>query len=200
MSYVNLHAPDWRELPKKIQLDLASRGFDYNWFTKDKGADEDIRLTILNLYVKLRSVMIAGTPGWEYVGRLRWAEPGSFTFLTNEQRLKDCLRREKNFANPNIIAINRFECTTPDEWDSRELRAWGSLHFRSEPVRQVVSVHIDPAGLASAPGILGKLDPRAWGAHCDTWRNKRWKDVAYIRYILLQQGLPKELLQSSSLG
>lgn len=196
MSMIQLPPPLWIELSSPVQSDLESRGFDEMWFnTIEAGADEEVRLTVLNIYAKLRSMMIAGVPGWSFVGKKLWAGKGSFIFSTDERKLIRCLYHDDNFANPDVPEDPRppVRFDAPNEWDSRELCAWGSLHFRGK-LTQEVAVHIDPAGLASRPGVLGKLDPRAWRAHWDTWKYDRWAQVDYIRSILLKQGYAKDVL------
>ena len=203
MGSLNLSPPAWNDLAKPVQDDLSSKGFDAKWFVAEKGGgDEEIRLAVLNLYAKLRRVVIGGKIGWSFVDRQLWTAPGSFGFATDENNLKEYLHRDRNFADPDYLGdpplmgsvMGKADFVRVPKWDSRELCAKAALHFRGEAKKWAV-VHIDPDGLAAGPGLMGKLHPTQWAAHWVTYTKDRWNHVEFIRSQLISQGYPKQLLE-----
>jgi hypothetical protein len=204
MGDLNLRPPVWNELPEYARKDLGTRGFDQGWFTDGKGGgNEEIRLTVLNIYAKLRKLTIAGIRGWDFVGKVRWADVGAFIFEADEPKLRTCLTRERNFADPtrgpscSVAHLAPMMPVITDcriTWDSRELCSRASIHFRKETDHEA-TVHIDPDGLFAAPGLLAKVDPIQWARHWVVYKKDTWNHVGFIRGILLGQGYPAELLQ-----
>jgi hypothetical protein len=140
---------------------------------------------------------IGGVLAWNFVQKQLWTGVGSFVFTADENYLKQCLERDKNFADPDFQGNPQLQgkaCTIQPKWDSRELCAKASVHFRGESKGEI-AVHIDPDGLATGPGLLGKLHPSQWLEHWYTYRQKRWSHVESIRAMLIAQGYPKEILQ-----
>ena len=127
--------PQWAELPDYAQKELAACGYDAAWFAAQAEAPT-LRLTVLNLYVKLKGLSL-----WHVVGREAGSQPGCLHFLCPDvEALKETLRERAEFTNP------QDEKTS---WDSRERRADGALHFKhfeGWPEAQV-QAHIDPRGL-----------------------------------------------------
>ena len=190
-------SPIWSELASNSQRDLARKGFDEYWFA---GSDEEVRLGVLNIYVKLRSITIAGTIGWKFIsdrtvgtgnriiGGHTFVDQGSLMFSTLPANLlRNSLFREPTFADP--FAWRKG-------WDSRELCPSASIHFKhaNDWDLNMISVHIDPAGLAPSPGVWGKISPRQWKRHLEDYLDDGWKNVSLIRSILVKQGWDRTCL------
>jgi hypothetical protein len=124
--------------------------------------------------------VVGGNLGWSFVQKQLWAGAGSFIFSTDENRFKEYLHRDRNFADPDYLGdpplmggvMGKADISRVPKWDSRELCAKASLHFRGE-AKQWAAVHIDPDGLATGPGLRGKLHPAQWAAHWVTYRRDR---------------------------
>jgi hypothetical protein len=125
--------PRWDQLPPDAQRDLASRDYDESWF---KEQSPEIRLTVLNLYVKLSGLKL-----WEFVDTQSNTKVGAIDFLCSRiDAFKETLSNRPDFTSPEKSA---------DEWSSREMRASGQLHFKhfkGWPETQV-EAHIDKVGL-----------------------------------------------------
>lgn len=127
--------PQWAELPDYVQNDLTACGYDAAWFAGQSQVPV-LRLTVLNLYVKLKGLTL-----WQFVTRERGALPGGLHFhCAAVSDLKAALQASDDFTDPQ---------DSMDAWDSREKRAVGALHFKhftGWPESQV-QAHIDPRGL-----------------------------------------------------
>ena len=168
--------PFWDALPGYVQTDLASKGV----LTGDD-FDElypEYRLSVLNLYVKLSGITIAGVRAWDYIRNITRADLGVIDFMASDINiLKQHLTFERTFADP-----------WGDTWDSRELRLHYSAHFKhGKAWGSLASVHIDPYGLFTGPGVWRKLEAVAtvwkhWNCYYD------YKNVDDIRSGLLSEG------------
>ena len=184
MSIISPPTPLWSELPKYAQTDLTAKGFQSSWFEK-QGLPEGVRLSILNLYVKLRGIRICGMPGWFFIKKVQSCEVGYFMFWARSvEDFKESLTFENTFASPG----------SADSWDSRELCPYASVHFKHDAKdfaklsngENIVSVHIDPRGLATAPGVWGKVSPLQGLDHLCNYYG--YEDAQRIRDILLNAG------------
>jgi hypothetical protein len=153
---VSLPVPKWNDLPKYVQSDLDSIGVTKPIFDGESpnySVDRLVRLSILNLYVKLKGVTLSGISVWDYIDEFKHAGVGVFDFtVSSMDEFKDALTREEAFANPG---------SKDDVWDSRELRYRLSLHFRHKTEYHYgpngVASHIDPTGLFTGPGVWRKI-------------------------------------------
>lgn len=169
--------PLWSQLPDYAQTELAACGCDAAWFERH-ASDGAMRLTVLNLYVKLRGLGL-----WSHVRSEAGSQAGCLHFLCADLGgLKAALRARGDFTNPGASL---------DEWESRERRAEGALHFKhfsGWPEAQV-QAHIDPYGLLLQSELwwlvpvvpLGQMirhgaDPTGYA------------EVHKIRALLLEQG------------
>ncbi len=173
--------PQWEQLPSLAQTELTSKGYDKSWFDARRG-DNSIRLTVLNLYVKLRGLNL-----WNHVGREIDKKAGALQFSASDvHALKNVLNNRDDFTSPE---------DSPDKWSSREKRASGSLHFkhfRGWP-EEKVQAHIDQAGLLlrSPAWWLTLVVPLVqMGRHLVEYLfgYDDFTDVFGIRDILLGQG------------
>ena len=64
--------PQWAQLPDYVQSELAASGYDAPWFAQQAPA---LRLTVLNLYVKLKGLGL-----WRFVTREQGSQPGALNF------------------------------------------------------------------------------------------------------------------------
>ena len=177
------NVPSWGQLPTYAQCDLSSARYDRAWFD---GQPDAIRLTVLNLYVKLRGMDNL----WRYVTRRDTTPIGALEFSTRDVVT---LRRE---------LTNRPDFTVPQDslvsWECREKRAACALHFKHFPHwdQAKVQAHIDKVGL----GFGGKWSPPIIGplvmgpAHLADYCKHGWQDVPAIRNSLLQQGWDRQPL------
>ncbi len=179
---MNKKAPYWQQLPDYVQGHLSTSNYGQGWF--DKQSDLR-RMTVLNLYVKLRGMRL-----WQFVNvnsTTPLTKDGCLEFTTNNVRLlKSELTNRWNFRTPE---------DSMKEWDSPEKRATGALHFKHFTgwSDSKVQAHIDQAGLwlgnkafwwAGIP-VTG---PRHLAAY------DSYKDVFGIRDILLEQGWDRQAL------
>lgn len=167
--------PDWANLPKYAQADLAARGYDEAWFASH---EDRLRLTVLNLYVKMKGMGL-----WNLVSDENGAQIGALQFLcTNVDTLKNVLRTREDFTSPEA---------SPNQWSSREMRATAQLHFKhfSGWPASVIQAHIDPHGLL--------LKSKWWWAFpiiplgqmvIHGLNQEGYRDVIGIRDLLLSQG------------
>lgn len=175
--------PGWNQLPVRTKADLERCGLNETWFNDHA---DDLRLTVLNLYVKLK-----GLGFWHFIG---WNESstsrGCFEFLTPRlASFRKALQERKDFTSPQK-SFRKY-------WNSRELRSSCSLefkHFEKWPPEKV-QAHIDRIGLLPKSKLwwlvpvvpLGHM--AAHGLTPDSF-----KDVFGIRSSLLQQGWDRETL------
>jgi hypothetical protein len=155
--------PQWNQLSNLAKKDLKNWK---NWFTKHQNND-DMRLTALNLYVKLKSVGL-----WKFVSKPtgRTSKGALDIIVPNIGDLKDELRKKANFATPGASST---------EWESGEERMLAALHFKHYKdwghAPNVIQVHIDLFG------------HRAGIVHLKTLEG--YKNIYRIRNLLLAQGL-----------
>ena len=179
--------PFWGELPSYVQDSLASRDYDHRWFDEHQ---DTIRLTVLNLYVKL-----SGLDLWKFVTKRdptavdpKHPNVGNLQFLTADVNLLRAALRNRSAT-----------FTAPDEslkdWQCRETRGTGALHFKhfsgwTEPNR--VQAHIDRIGLYAGHVPISVV---AYGLpHLIDLCRHGWENVFAIRDLLLQQGWDRQPL------
>jgi hypothetical protein len=175
--------PFWNHLPNYAQNDLIHPGYGKNWFEKKS---DEVRLTVLNLYVKLKGMRL-----WNYVRKESSTHVGRLEFEADVQGLKQDLRARWNFRDPEASA---------EEWDSSEKRVTGVLHFKhfkGWPLSKV-QAHIDQAGLwLGSKWFWWAGTPVTGIRHLLGYES--YQDVFGIRDILLQQGWdPRPLLGTST--
>ena len=169
--------PQWAELPDYVQHELTPCGYDATWFTEQAPAPL-LRLTVLNLYVKLKGLGL-----WRFVGAESGSQPGCLHFLcTDIEGLRAFLTASSDFTTPQESTVS---------WDSRERRAVGALHFKQFdgwPLAKV-QAHIDPHGLLLHSELWWLIPVVPLGqmlAHAADPTG--YTEVYRIRNILLQQG------------
>jgi hypothetical protein len=186
-----LPVPTWGDLPDHARIALAKNGCDDAWLQKNAPTDEH-RLTVLNLFVKLSGMRL-----WAHVGCPVRSSIGSLDFLGNAPGLRATLSRRHEFAAPDQDI---------DNWESREYRVAGSLHFKHMKKwghsESQVQAHIDQAGTRCG-GSYGSLCYPVQGLrHIDEWARGKvqdqlgrdrydahdYRNVRDVRQILLAQG------------
>jgi hypothetical protein len=118
MSYdsSSLPVPDWTDLPEYARSALTKVGYDKVW-SPELSLSDDHRLTVLNLFVKL-----AGMRLWSFIGAPIGYSVGTLEFrAATIAGLRTKLSSIGDFATPD---------KNLDDWDSREYRVSGSLHFK----------------------------------------------------------------------
>ena len=176
---MNKKVPFWDQLPGHAQRDLSVKGYGKLWFDKQKAP---LRLTVLNLYVKLRGMNL-----WRHVRQHASISVGCLEFLTTDVRfLKKELTNLWNFRSPE---------DSMKEWDSAEKRATGALHFKhfkGWPVNKT-QAHIDQAGNWLGNRVFWWAGQPITGLrHLASYDS--YNDVFGIRNILLQQGWDRRSL------
>ena len=169
----SLSVPQWNQLPELARKELETKNYTKNWFSNK---NDIMRLTVFNIYVKLRGLNL-----WKYVTSESSSGHGTLEFTTNNlHELKKNLRERDDFSNPG---------KSFSKWSSREKRDRGSLHFKhfSGWPKKKVQAHIDKAGLHG--WIIPIIAPiiqliKHW---VDSARDG-YQDVYGIRNILLGQG------------
>ncbi|NIM95754.1 MAG: DUF4157 domain-containing protein [Anaerolineales bacterium] len=179
----NRRVPFWDQLPAYVQTDLSRPGYDQKWFDARTART---RLTVLNLYVKLKGMKL-----WRYVLQESSTHNGCLEFTADVNGLKRSLRSRWNFRDPE--ASSR-------KWDSAEKRATGALHFKhftGWPTAKV-QAHIDQKGLWLGSKWFWWIGIPVTGLrHLAAYDS--YQDVYGIRDILLTQGWdPKPLLGKST--
>jgi len=170
-----LPVPEWYQLPELAQADLLAGGFKRFWDERD---DPEVRLTVLNLYVKLKGMDL-----WRFVDRDRGTAKGVLNFESPDvDGLKKTLTDREDFRNPE---------RSDEKWSSREYRAVGQLHFKHHKnwPKGWVEAHIDPHGLYMASKwwwIIPPVQLVEMLIHGLT--KEQYTDVYGIRDILLRQG------------
>jgi hypothetical protein len=177
--------PRWKQLPDYARNELALRGYGGQWLDSRPDA---IRLTVLNLYVKLRGMDL-----WKFVLMRGESTPvGCLEFLTtNVALLKQELTTRWQFRNPE---------DSTDEWHSPEKRLHGAVHFKhfkGWPVNKV-QAHIDRFGRwLGQPQLFWAGQPVGVPIllHLADYLCHGWEHVLDVREILLEQGWdPQPLL------
>lgn len=170
-----LPVPDWFQLPDHAQLDLSARGYTQTWYDSKP---PNIRLTILNIYVKLKGLEL-----WNFVGNESGTDLGRMVFASSDTAgLKRTLTDRDDFTSPEESEL---------EWSSREMRVSGALHFKhfaGWPKNQV-EAHIDQIGLLMLSKWWWLIFPVpliVMAAH--GLSQESYKDVEGIRDILIDQG------------
>ena len=181
--------PHWSQLPPYVQEALSPRGFGADWFDSAKQSD-DIRLTVLTLYVKLQGLGL-----WGFVGKNISTNVGNLEFeCTDIQGLKAALRQRDEFTNPERSDV---------DWSSREERATAALHFKHFKTwpSNKVQVHIDQAGLFLRHRILTGIFSLGIATgiqairHGIDYAKDGYTDSRAIREQLLGQGWDPAALQ-----
>jgi hypothetical protein len=165
--------PRSTELPDDVRRELSAAGYGHEWFDAE---GDRIRLTVLNLYVKLRGLDL-----WRFVGWRDSTSPGCLEFTACDgARLEQECQQRWDF---------RSRRASTGHWDAMEKRVRGALHvkhFRDWPPARV-QAHIDAAGLwlrhpvfwwVGLP-VTGPLHLAAYGSYRDVFR---------LRALLLRQG------------
>ncbi len=186
-----LDVPKWESLPDYARQDLwmVDKNKEENsariWFNKLAPA---YRLTILNLYVKLK-----GMGFWQFVETLRMGpstQVGCFEFDATDVHL---LRRELtlrwNFRSPQ---------DSLKAWDAMEKRYTAALHFKHFEgwgTRYVhrVQAHIDIAGVWVASENFFWATVGFTGLR-HLYYYDSYKDVYAVREALLKQGWDRQVL------
>src|SRR5271157_3194497 len=110
---MNKNVPYWYQLPDESRKLLSSRHYHKDWFNEQ---EDTIRLTVLDLFVKLRGMDL-----WQYVLTKDSTELGRLHFLADVSKLKRELTTRWNFRSPE---------DSMKKWDSAEKRATGALNFK----------------------------------------------------------------------
>jgi hypothetical protein len=166
---MNKNVPLWNQLPTyahKALLDIEP-DYDKTWFDSTSA---ELRLTILNLYVKMSKMGF-----WSYILEFMDISPGCLHFRCNDViRLKQELTRRDDFRSPE---------SSMETWDSAEKRGMGSLHFKHFRGwdQAKVQAHIDRIWVWQNPL-----------QHWITYDS--YKHPFEIREVLLQQGWDKAVL------
>ncbi|HEY5912875.1 MAG TPA: DUF4157 domain-containing protein [Verrucomicrobiae bacterium] len=175
--------PQWEHLPLLAQKELGNKGYDKSWFDARRN-NHSTRLTVLNLYVKLRGIQ--GHNLWDYVGTEVDSQTGVLQFKSSKVHdLKTLLKSRADFTSPE---------DSPDEWSSREMRASGSLHFKhfKNWPEEKVQAHIDQAGLLlknKAWWLVPVVPLGQMARHAIEYLGyDDFTDVYGIRDILVRQG------------
>jgi len=169
--------PRWNQLPAYARDNLKGR-LDQPSFD---ALANDLRLTVLNLYVKLQPLGF-----WGFVGRLRLeaGKEGQFNFsCTNTQNLWNTLCWRDDFE------VKGQEVS--ENWEAREKRTLGALHFKH--FGDIMQAHIDQVGYYHT----GKLLRTAVLALRHLWNYHSYQDVFGIRDLLLQQGWDSLVLKGT---
>jgi hypothetical protein len=173
--------PQWHNLPKYVQDDLGLSPRNYNQALFQRSSPE-LRLTVLNLYVKLRGLGL-----WQFIeGDSGSTSQGALEFTcSNIKDFKKTLHDREDFTSPE---------ESDQEWSSREMRTSGQLHFKHfKDAGTTVQAHIDQVGLIPKNKWERVLVPVIGIVHLITYES--YKDVYGIRDILLRQGWdPKPLV------
>ncbi len=171
--------PQWEHLPPYAQAELAAAGFGADWFGSRRG-DDVMRLTVLNLYVKLRGLGL-----WKFVrGDAGTSTAGCLEFTCSDvSAFRAALDGHPDFTRPGDL--------DEESTFAREKKADGSLHLKqfdgyAESSR--LQAHIDPVGLYSDSEAAIPIDPVQALAHWIDDEQKGWTDVFKIRALLLSQG------------
>jgi hypothetical protein len=175
--------PKWNQLRKSDQTSLMQKGSNMIKFDSQP-MDDELRLTLLTLYVKLNGLHL-----WEIVGSIIKVTPGRLEFNCNVVNLRKILASSPLFYSPSNIAwLNWPSILLKEYWESQEKRYYGALHFKhfeNWPTCQV-EAHIDKVGWRGGPG----MQPQGLlvsGVH--HWITKDdYKKPYLIREILLGQG------------
>jgi hypothetical protein len=156
--------PSWVQLPSDVQRDFSSTGFTQQWFEKQP---ETIRLTLLNLYVKMSRKNL-----WRHVRSGRVVIPGTIEFQAkNVLQLKQELTDRQDFGSPGHLK----------SWNSGEKTEEAMLHFKH-----------DKAWTNDPTTVWAHIDPVGWSADLVSivrhWANySGYKDPYRIRNVLLRQ-------------
>jgi hypothetical protein len=183
----NYPALAWGDLGPPVQGDLAAKGLGAAWFSSI-GKDEELRRTVLVLYVKMSGMKIGGRRLWDFVGRQLKTTPGRLEFIVAPQveAFMHALATSRTFTKP--------EKAPSTDWDSREFVATLQLHFKhfnGWPDKNHVEVHIDPHGLYSGPGI-GRINVVEMIVHACTLQ--AYKNVGSIQRKLIEKGWGRTVL------
>ncbi|MCI0714506.1 MAG: hypothetical protein L0154_30410 [Chloroflexi bacterium] len=171
--------PNWHELPPYAQADLSRHNCGHPYF-KNFLQNEFLRLTVLNLYVKLKALGL-----WKFVNMPKKVKQGEFEFECSDIGLLwSILDNKGDFSQPD---------NSPDAWDSREWRWEASIHFKHYKSfghrLQDVAVHIDRYGIRPGPPLVPDLMLLATTAmHVYDFVVDGYQEVLEIRSILRKQG------------
>jgi hypothetical protein len=187
-----LPVPSWDDLPEYAQSALKKTGYDQLWVGKvNLTPTEDHFLTVLNMLVKL-----AGMKLWNFVGEPIRYSVGSIEFrAATMDGLRAALAQRSDFSTPDA---------NPDDWESREHRMSGSLHFKHHKKwhddEEHVEAHMDQAGARCGGALGAACYPVQGQLHVHEYMRGKIKDrfpeydahdyrnVRDLRQILLDQG------------
>ncbi|GEM_PF-2196482 len=193
--YYEKPVPKWAQLRPWDHGNLASRGYIQSWFDR---MNDEYRLTVLTLYVKLWGTMLGNLHIWEYVEKGEAVYPGCLEVLIkypNFPSFKNSLKASPSFETPS---------DSDKAWESIEHRFYGALHIKhfegKDPYKWPVNrvqFHIDEVGWRgfAAKTTKSVMNPRIWipallhGLSYDSY-----KDPYIARKILLGQGWDPEPL------
>lgn len=178
----NQPVPQWEHLPAYAQAELSAAGFGAPWFDSRRG-DDTMRLTVLNLYVKLRGLEL-----WRFVhGDAGTAGAGCLEFTcTDVNGLIAALDGRSDFTAPGERPLLEEDTTF-----TREKKGDGALHlkqFDGYAEARRFQAHIDPVGLYADSSAPIPLDAGQALAHWIDDQEKGWTQVYKIRDILLREG------------
>jgi len=172
----SLSVPQWNQLPELARRELELKKYNESNFNQK---NDIYRLSVLNLYVKLRGLNL-----WQYVSEESHRGIGSLNFIAKKSNeLQKTLQKRDDFTDPESGSTSKLR------WSSREKRSTGSLHFKqySDWDKEKVEGHIDKAGLHGwIIPIIGPIIQLI--KHWVDWARDGYQDVYGIRNILLGQG------------
>jgi hypothetical protein len=175
--------PKWNQLRKSDQASLMRKGLNMIKFD-NQSMDDELRLTVLTLYVKLNGLQL-----WNIMGSIVKVKPGCLEFFCDVMQLRKILTSSPFFYSPSNIAwLNWPSILLKEYWESQEKRYYGALHFKhfeNWPTCQV-EAHIDKVGWRGGPGMQPQALPVSGVHH---WITKDdYKKPYIVREILLRQG------------
>ncbi len=194
--------PTWNQLPQHAHNDLRSVGCTQQWYEQLQSNDprvqsDDLRLTVLNLYVKLRGMNL-----WRFVLSPGSVSKGCFNVLVHDVlALRKTLTEMWNFRDPDKIWSCFDRNKLAGDWDSAEKRATASLHikhFKGDPINQV-QTHIDHYGPWAGNKYAWCLSVPVTGlGHLATYES--YSDPQGARKLLSAQGWDPQTLWGVSAG
>jgi len=176
--------PKWSQLRQYDKALLMQKGLNMIWF--DQKMNDELRLTVLTLYVKLNGIHL-----WNIVGSIANIKPGRLEFFCDVIQLRKILTSSPFFYSPSSLPILKWpSILLKEEWESQEKRYYGALHFKhfdfeSWPVFQV-EAHIDEVGWRGGLWMQPPLQLVSLVHHGIT--KSSYKKPYIIREILLRQG------------
>jgi len=195
--YYERPVPKWIQLRPWDQGNLASKGIIQSWFDP---LNDECRLTVLTIYVKLWVTMLGNIHIWEFIEKVekgkkgKKCDPGCLEVLIKYPvfpSFKNYLKTSPYFETPS---------DSDKAWESIEHRFHGALHIKHfvgwKEINRV-QFHIDEIGWRgfAAKTTTSKWNPRIWiPAIIHGLTYSSYKDPYIARKILLGQGCNPEPL------